>query len=51
VTPVPAGGFRYVGMTTASLGVAVPADAALGAVYTTSDGGKSWTARPVRGGG
>lgn len=51
VTPVPAGGFRYVGMTTASLGVAVPADASLGAVYTTSDGGKSWTARPVRGGG
>jgi hypothetical protein len=47
----PRGGFSYVGMTTASQGVAVPADASLGEVFSTSDGGQSWTASPVSGGG
>jgi hypothetical protein len=51
VIPAPAGGFSYIGMTTASLGVAVPANARLGEVYTTGDGGKTWLASPVRGGG
>jgi hypothetical protein len=45
----PAGGFSYVGMTTASNGVAVPADAQLGEVYVTSDGGQTWTPSPISG--
>lgn len=40
---MPKGGLRYVGMTTATQGVAVPADAALHEVLMTSDGGRSWT--------
>lgn len=47
--PVPPGGFGYVGMTSATLGVAVPADAALGAVYVTRDGGQTWTESPITG--
>jgi hypothetical protein len=46
----PAGGFSYVGMTTADNGVAVPAMPGLGDILTTSDGGQSWTVSPVRGG-
>jgi hypothetical protein len=45
----PDGGFTYVGMTTAQLGVAVPADLLLGEVYVTRDGGKTWTASPIAG--
>jgi hypothetical protein len=41
--PLPAGGFGYVGMTTDSQGVALPADPAAGTVWFTFDGGKSWT--------
>jgi hypothetical protein len=41
--PAPAGGFGYVGMTTDSQGVAVPANPAAGTVWFTYDGGKSWT--------
>ena len=45
----PAGeaGFSYVGMTSASNGVALPADASLHEVYVTTDGGASWVARSV----
>jgi photosystem II stability/assembly factor-like uncharacterized protein len=39
---VPAGGFSFVGMTTDSQGVAVPADPAAGAVWFTYDGGQTW---------
>jgi hypothetical protein len=38
----PRRGFSYIGMTTAAQGVAVPADAALGEVFVTSDGGLTW---------
>ena len=40
---VPAGGFSYVGMTTASKGVAVPANSSLGEIFVTRDGGKTWS--------
>jgi hypothetical protein len=43
----PDGGFSYVGMTTAELGVAVPADSALGEVYVTRDGGQTWSPSPI----
>ena len=38
----PAGGFGFVDMTNAQLGVAVPADGALHEVFTTQDGGMTW---------
>jgi hypothetical protein len=44
----PAGGFSYVGMTNATQGVALPADASLGEIFVTSNGGRDWTAAPVR---
>jgi hypothetical protein len=40
--PVPAGGFSFIGMTTGSQGVAVPADPTSGAVWFTYDGGLTW---------
>ena len=43
--------FTYVAMTTPTRGVAVPADSGLGEVFTTINGGKSWSPSPVRGGG
>jgi hypothetical protein len=39
-----AGGFSYVGMTTNSLGVAIPAQQSLHAVWFTYDGGQHWQA-------
>jgi hypothetical protein len=45
----PSGGFSYVGMTNATQGVAVPADATLGEIYVTSDGGQTWTPSPITG--
>jgi hypothetical protein len=48
VTGAPAGGFSYVGMTTDSQGVAVPADPAAGAVWFTFDGGQSWHPSSIR---
>jgi len=47
--PVLAGGFSYVGMTSATDGVAVPADPSLGAVYITHDGGQTWSKSPISG--
>ena len=44
----PAGGFSYVGMTNATQGVALPADASLGEIFVTSNGGRNWTAAPVK---
>lgn len=45
----PAGGFSYLGLTTGSEGVAVPADASLGEVYVTGNGGQTWTPSPIEG--
>ena len=45
----PAGGFSYVGMTNANQGVAVPANAQLGEIYVTSDGGQTWSPSPITG--
>jgi hypothetical protein len=47
--PAPAGGFSYVGMTNQSQGVAVPADANLGEVYVTRNGGETWDPSPIAG--
>jgi hypothetical protein len=41
----PKGGFSYVGMTTASQGVALPADASLHEIWMTFDGGQTWAPR------
>ena len=43
----PAGGFGYVGMTTDAQGVALPANPAVGTVWFTFDGGKTWTPTSV----
>ena len=43
----PTGGFGFVGMTTDSKGVAVAASLRQ-AVYITTDGGRTWRARPIR---
>jgi hypothetical protein len=40
--PAPAGGFGYVGMTTDTQGVALPANPAAGTVWFTFDGGQTW---------
>jgi hypothetical protein len=47
--PVPAGGFTYIGMTSGTLGVAVPADPTLGSVYVTENGGQTWSKSPITG--
>ena len=41
------GGFSYVGMTSASDGVALPADAGLHEVFITTDSGRTWRAHAV----
>ncbi len=41
---LPPGGFSYIGMTNSAQGVAIPAEARLGEVFTTSDGGRTWQA-------
>jgi hypothetical protein len=43
----PAGGFGYVGMTTDTQGVALPANAGLHEIWMTFDGGLTWTAYPI----
>ncbi|HUA29677.1 MAG TPA: hypothetical protein VMC03_12395 [Streptosporangiaceae bacterium] len=40
-------GFSYVGMTSASQGVALPADPGLHEVFITSDGGATWQISPL----
>lgn len=45
----PPGGFRYVGMTDAEHGVAVPADPGLNQVWITVDGGQRWRASTIHG--
>jgi hypothetical protein len=45
----PAGGFRYIGMTTDEQGIALPADPTAGTVWFTFDGGQSWTASRLNG--
>jgi hypothetical protein len=46
----PVGGFSYVGMTSGSLGVAVPEDTGLHAIFITTDGGRTWRASQIQGG-
>jgi hypothetical protein len=43
----PAGGFAFIGMTTYTEGIAVPADSSLGEVFITGDGGLVWRATPI----
>jgi hypothetical protein len=45
----PSGGFSYVGMTTPTQGVAVPADASLHEVWMTSNDAQSWYPVPITG--
>jgi hypothetical protein len=45
----PADGFSFVGMTTPTRGIALPADATAGTVWFTDDGGLSWTPSQVQG--
>jgi hypothetical protein len=42
VQSAPSGGFSYVGMTTATQGVAVPADETLHEIWMTFNGGRTW---------
>jgi hypothetical protein len=42
-------GFSYVGMTSSTKGVALPADPGLHEVFITTDGGLSWLPQPVSG--
>jgi hypothetical protein len=44
---LPSGGFSYVGMTSDTQGVAVPANTSLHEVWLTSDGGTTWSASPI----
>jgi photosystem II stability/assembly factor-like uncharacterized protein len=44
---MPPGGFAYVGMTSSTQGVAVPADPAEHAIWFTYDGGSTWRPSPV----
>jgi photosystem II stability/assembly factor-like uncharacterized protein len=47
----PPGGFRYVGMTEASQGVAVPEDPGLHQIWFTADAGQAWQPSTVQGSG
>jgi len=49
ITSAAPNGFTYIGMTTQSFGVAVPADAQLSEVFVTSNGGQTWKASPISG--
>lgn len=44
----PSGGFSYVGMTTDTQGVALPANTSLGEIWITVDGGATWKPEPVK---
>ena len=50
-TAAPPGGFRYVGMTEASQGVAVPEDPARHQIWFTADAGQAWQPSTVQGSG
>ena len=41
-------GFAYVGMTSATQGVALGGDPKLDAIWMTTDGGQTWTVRPIK---
>lgn len=41
-------GFTYVGMTSATQGVALGGDPSLHAIWMTTDGGQTWTVRPIQ---
>jgi photosystem II stability/assembly factor-like uncharacterized protein len=43
----PSGGFSYVGMTSGRLGVAVPEDTGLHAIFISTDGGRTWRLSPI----
>ena len=45
----PAGGFSYVGMTNADPGRRGPGQLALGEIFVTRDGGKTWSPSPIAG--
>jgi hypothetical protein len=45
----PADGFRYIGMTTADQGIALPADPSAGTIWFTFDGGQTWTRSRLNG--
>src|ERR1700733_9539393 len=45
-TPV---GFTYVGMTSATQGVALSGDPSQHAIWMTTDGGQTWQVRPIQG--
>ena len=47
-TGAPRGGFSYVGMTTSTQGVALPANTSLGEIWLTVDGGITWNPEPVK---
>jgi photosystem II stability/assembly factor-like uncharacterized protein len=42
-------GFTYVGMTSATQGVALGGNPDLHAIWMTTDGGQTWTVRPIQG--
>jgi hypothetical protein len=46
----PAGGFSYVGLTSSTQGVAVPADAGQHAVWFSFDGGQHWARSAIKSG-
>lgn len=46
---LPAGGFSYVGMTTDTQGVAIPANSSLDEIWLTADGGLTWSPSPIAG--
>ena len=41
-------GFTYVGMTSATQGVALGGNPDLHAIWMTTDGGQTWTVRPIQ---
>ena len=47
--PEPKGGFGYVGMTTDTQGIALPANPAAGTIWFSYDGGLSWRPFTVSG--
>ncbi|HSZ42650.1 MAG TPA: hypothetical protein VK817_22035 [Trebonia sp.] len=46
---LPSGGFSYIGMTSDSQGVAIPADTSLDEIWLTTDGGLTWSPSAITG--